>query len=156
MNNQIKTVGNIALTIKEDGLEDKVILFPNRVLKVGRIALANSIANNFGGSYDYWIGTMIFGSNGTSGGVPRYVEDNRNGLFGATIASKGVISSLDVDLPTKVIFTSVLTYSESVGSTLNEMALVMRNGNLFSMATFGDVVKTSTMQLTFNWAINYV
>jgi hypothetical protein len=36
------------------------------------------------------------------------------------------------------------------------MALVMNDGSLYSMATFGDIVKTNTMQITFNWRINYI
>ena len=53
------------------------------------------------------------------------------------------------------IFLTV-TYTDANGSTLNEMALVMNDGSLYSMATFGDIVKTNTMQITFNWRINYI
>jgi hypothetical protein len=34
--------------------------------------------------------------------------------------------------------------------------LVMANGTYYSMVTFGDLVKTNLMQITFNWRINLV
>ena len=128
----------------------------NRILRSGRQNLVKALANDFGSSFDYFISGMSFGDGGTTGGAPRYVDDTRTGLFGTTLATKGVITSINADLPTQVTFTSVLAFDDLVGSSFNEMALRMRNGDYFSMATFGDIAKTSSMQLTLNWRISMV
>ena len=39
---------------------------------------------------------------------------------------------------------------------LNEMALQMANGQLYSMTTFPDLNKTEDMQITFNWRLNFI
>jgi hypothetical protein len=128
---------------------------PNRILLSGRQAQANAIANEFGSAFEYFVTNMAFGSGGTVGGAPRYVDDTRTGLF-SLLTTKPVISSIDPSIPTQVTFTSVLTFDEVVGDVINEMALKMQSGDYYSMATFGDITKTSSMQLTFNWKISYV
>jgi hypothetical protein len=52
-----------------------------------------------------------------------------------------------------VTFTSVIAFDDANGHNLNEMALRMYNGDLYSMATFPDLGKTSNMQITCNWRI---
>jgi hypothetical protein len=99
---------------------------------------------------------MLFGDGGTSGGVPKYVDTSRNGLFGITRALKPVIVTIDPTLPSQVVFTSVLDYEEANGFQINEMALQMNNGDLYSMSTFADLNKTSSMQITWNWKLSFV
>ena len=141
------------ITEYENGLiENKLI--NNAVLKTGRNALTSALANNIGSSFDFYISKMLFGDNGTNGGVPKVVDTNRNGLFGVTRASKNVIASIDPVINSQVVFTSVLTSSDANGYTINEMALQMNNGDLYSMATFEGQSKTSSAQITFNWKIN--
>jgi hypothetical protein len=96
---------------------------------------------------------MQFGSNGTTGGVPRFVNADRNALFGTTQLSKAVTASRD---EAQVIFTTVITFSELVDTVINEMALQMANGDLYSMVTFPDFTKTAQMQITYNWRLNFV
>jgi hypothetical protein len=69
---------------------------------------------------------------------------------------KPVLASVDPTVLTQVIFTSVITFEEAIGITLNEMALQMANGELYSMTTFPDLGKTEEMQLVFNWRINFI
>lgn len=128
----------------------------NRILLSGRKNFAKALANDFGSSFEYFITGITFGSGGTVGGAPRFVDDTREGLFGPTLTTKGVITSINPDFPTQVTFTSVLTFDDVVGSIINEMALKMRNGDYFSMTTFGDITKTSSMQMTFNWRVSIV
>lgn len=128
----------------------------NRILFGGRASLAKAMANEFGLSFNYFITGITFGSGGTVGGAPRYVDDTRSGLFGPTVITKPVIASINPDLITQVTFTSVLAFDEAVGSIINEMALQMANGNYFSMTTFGDITKTSSQQITYNWRISWV
>ena len=120
------------------------------------MALANSLANDISDVYDYYVLSMIFGTNGTSGGVEKFVPASRNGLFGITRVQKPVIASIDDNNPTQVTFTSVLTFEDGNGYALNEMALVMASGDLYSMVTFPDLSKTSQMQITFNWNISLI
>jgi molybdopterin-binding protein len=130
--------------------------FENAVLEEGRRALASSLANDIGDEYNFFISRMLFGDGGTSGGVPRFVNTNRNGLFGTTIVNKPVISNIDPNIPSQVIFTSTISYSEGNGFALNEMALQMNTGDLYSMATFADISKTSSIQITWNWRLSFV
>jgi hypothetical protein len=156
MEDQIQTIGNIKITVEYDDGKKIYVPVKNKVLRSGRMALASGLANQTGGTFEFYISSMLFGSGGTSGGTPRFVDDTRAGLFGATILTKGVISSIDPNMPTQVIFTSVITFDEIVGQIVNEMAMQMKNGDLYAMATFGDISKTSSMQLTFNWSQVYV
>jgi hypothetical protein len=134
----------------------KQIAFPNTVLRTGREALAASLANEIGDQFDFYVSRMLFGDGGTSSGVPKSVSTARNGLFGITRATKPVIATIDPNLRTQVVFTSVLDYEEANGYTLNEMALQMNTGDLYSMSTFADLNKTSAMQITWNWRISFV
>jgi hypothetical protein len=128
----------------------------NTVLRTGRLALVKVVTNELGSYSSLYINRIIFGNGGTSGGQPKFVDVNRTGLFGATVLDKTVISSIDPTNSTQAIFSTVVTYSDANGYTLNEMALVLNDGTLYSMATFGDIAKTSSMQITFNWRINYI
>ncbi len=153
---EITPQGEVEMIIETLGEKRKVVNFKNSVLNLGRQALASCLANNIGESFNFYVNRMMFGDGGTSGGVPKYVNTSRNGLFGTTRASKGVIATLDANNPGVVIFTTVLSYTDAVGYTLNEMALRMNNGDLYSMATFPDLNKTAIMQITWNWRASFV
>lgn len=152
-----KPKGVITATIEyNDGRKPEFLHRNNVVLRSGREALAKMLANEIGDSFDFFISRMIFGDSGTNGGVPKFVNTARNGLFGTTRVNKPVAANIDVEIPSQVVFTSVVSFQEGNGYTLNEMALVMDNGNLYSMATFPDLSKTSSMQITWNWNISFV
>lgn len=156
MDEIIRPSGTVYLTIEhKDGRREEIVM-QNRVLLSGRMALAKTLTNEFGANFDFFVTGMAFGSGGTVGGVPRYVDDTREGLFGPTITTKSVISTINPDVPTQATFTSVLTFDDAVGNIINEMALKLHSGDFFSMATFGDITKTSSMQLTWNWRLNFV
>jgi hypothetical protein len=152
----LKACGHVQAIIEYESGEKSFIEFPNTVLTNGREALAASLANSYGDTYNFYINRMLFGDGGTAGGITKYVNSNRNGLFGVTQASKPVISTVDPNIPSQVIFTSVLSFSEANGATLNEMALQMANGNLYSMVTFPDLTKTAQMQIVWNWRLSFV
>ena len=157
MNNEsIEATGFVSGTIEYKDGTKKDFSFKNTVLSKGRQALASSLAKSFEGEYKFYIYRMIFGDGGTSGGTKKYVNTNRNGLFGNEVASKPVLSSVDPNMPNQVTFTSVLRFNEANGSPLNEMALQMSTGDLYSMVTFADLNKTSEMQITFNWRLSFV
>ena len=156
MNESIKTLGHVYGIIEHKDGKKEEFSFKNTVLSKGRQALASSLAKSFTGEYNYYISRMIFGNGGTSDGSKKYVNTNRNGLFGTEVASKPVLSNVDSNMPNQVIFTSVLRFTEANGSPLNEMALQMSSGDLYSMVTFPDLNKTSEMQITFNWRLSFV
>lgn len=156
MNEDIKTLGYVYGIIEYFDGNKVSFEFKNTVLNKGREALAASLANNFTGEYNFYISRMVFGDGGTSGGSKKYVNTNRNGLFGTTRASKPVISSIDSNMPYQAIFTSVLRFDEANGYALNEMALQMGNDDFYSMVTFPDLNKTSDMQIAFNWRLSFV
>jgi len=156
MNEDIKTSGYVYGEIEYSNGTKKPFEFKNTVLTKGREALAASLSNNFSGEYNFYISRMLFGDGGTSGGSKKYVNTNRNGLFGTTRASKPVISSIDPNTPYQAIFTSVLRFDDANGYALNEMALQMGTGDFYSMVTFPDLNKTSDMQITFNWRLSFV
>lgn len=153
---ELNPIGTIeAFATYRDGRREEIV-FKNTVLKKGREALAASLANSIGDSYDYYVSRMLFGDGGTEGEVPKAVSTDRNGLFGITRAIKPVIATIDPSLRTQVVFTSVLDYDEANGFDLNEMALQMNSGDLYSMATFAGFNKTSSVAVTWNWRISFV
>lgn len=157
LSTELKAIGDVQVVIEyRNSSKLDVIEFPNTVLKNGRRALALCLANQIGDSFSFYVTRMLFGDGGTFEGVKKYVNADRNGLFGVTRISKPVLANIDTSIPTQVIFTSVITYDEGVGVVLNEMALQMSNGDLYSMTTFPDLSKTEEMQITFNWRLNYV
>lgn len=151
---KLKPKGNGEIIIE---YKDKIqiVEFENEVINNGRMAMAKSFANQFGAEYDYWISSIAFGSGGTSGGVPRYVEASRTGLWGPTVITKPVTAVVGPSVTSVVSFTSVLTSSDAVGEVINEMGLIMNNGDFFSLTTFGDINKTSSMQIIINWKLTF-
>lgn len=152
----VKCYGHVYATIEHKSGKIEEINFKNTILKTGRQALAASLANNVTNPYDFYISRMIFGDGGYTTGQTKYVDTIRNGLFGITRASKSVIATIDANLETQVTFTSVLTYADANGYTINEMALQMNNGNLYSMVTFPDLSKTDNIQIVWNWRLSFV
>lgn len=149
----VKTKGIVQVILEyKDGTTSEFEV-NNAVLNTGKRALAKSLANVIGNKFTFFISKMLFGDGGTLNGVPRYVDAGRNGLFGLTKATKPVIASLDPNQKALVIFTSVLSYDDANDAPVNEMALQMDNGELYSMVTFADLNKTNLLQITFNWKI---
>ena len=154
----IECKGEVEMTIEwDDGRVEKQ-LFKNTVLRDGRKALAASLANEFGDNYDYFISRMVFGDGGTSGGVPKFISEDRSGLFGSTILRKPIVSTLDPADLTQLIITSVVARDEAVGQTINEMGLEMNTDprQLYSMITFAGFSKTAQMQITWTWRLSFI
>jgi len=156
INEPMKPKGVVEAIIEhKDGRKER-LEFTNTILTTGKMALANSLANIVDDVYTFYIMYMIFGTNGVSSEVEKFVPASRTGLFGVTRVQKPVASQIDPDNPTQVIFTSVLTFEDGNGHDLSEMALVMANGDLYSMVTFPKLHKTDQMQITWNWRLSFV
>jgi hypothetical protein len=152
----IETRGDVEIILSWKDGKKEFLDVRNTVLLTGRRALAKSLANQIGEKFQFNIVRMLFGDGGTTNGVKKFVNAGREGLFGVTRLSKPALSNLDTSVPAQVIFTSVIKFDEAVGVTLNEMALQMANGQLYSMVTFPDLNKTEDMQITFNWRLNFI
>lgn len=153
---EVKALGHVQAIIDYSCGKKEFLEFPNIVLTKGREALAACLANEIGHGFNFYINRMLFGDGGFVDGSKKQVAASRNGLFGITQASKPVISSIDPNIPTQIILTSVLSKSDANGAVLSEMALQLANGDLYSMATFADLTKTSQMQITWNWRLSFV
>lgn len=155
-NEVIKQYGEVDVTIDHlDGRREEFTV-RNAILTTAKNAHANALCNNIGQTYQFYVSNMIFGTNGTLSGAPKVVEASRNGLFGATLVNKSVMSTVNPQTLNQAIFTAVIGFDEGNGNVINEMALVMKNGELYSMVTLGGITKSSTIQITFNWRITYV
>ena len=152
----IKTKGTVEAIIDWKNGKREIFQVPNTVLKKGRQAHAKVLANDIGDAFNFYVTRMIFGDGGTTGGVKKFVNASRTGLFGVTRLSKPVVSNIDSSVPEQVIFTSVVSFDELIGVSMNEMALQMANGDLYSMVTFADLNKTADMQITWNWKAYFI
>lgn len=150
-----RAFGDVDIWVDE-GVGVRRLAYANTILKTGRVALAKLISRSFKDVPNFYVNRMIFGDNGTAGGVPKFVNEDRQGLFGLTVVSKPVVASIDPAVPTQAVFTSVVAFGEANSVALNEMALQMANGDLYSMLTFPDLNKTSGMEVVVNWRISYV
>jgi hypothetical protein len=149
--------GDVKMIVEDrDGNIVETREFKNAVLKKGREALASALANKIGGNFELFINRMLFGDGGVQGEVPKLVDASRTGLFGVTRVSKPVASVIDSTNRFQVTFTSVISYDDGNGYDLNEMALQLASGDLFSMATFGGFSKTSTVQITWLWTVSFL
>jgi hypothetical protein len=158
MTDSIRCKGDIEMTIEWDDGRTEVTRFPNTVLRNGRKALAASLANQYGDNYDYFISRMAFGNGGTSGSTPKFISEDRNGFFGSTILRKPVITTLDPNDLTQVIFTAVIARDEVNGQTINEMGLEMNTDprQMYSMTTWAGFTKSSQMQITWTWRLSFL
>lgn len=152
----VQPVGEVEIIITNKEGQEDINCVKNTVLLTGRRALAKALANQIGEKFQFNVVRMVFGDGGTNNGVKKFVNAGREGLFGVTRLTKPALANLDTSVPAQIIFTSVIKFDEVVGVTLNEMALQMANGELYSMVTFPDLNKTEDMQITFNWRLNFV
>jgi hypothetical protein len=150
-----KLRGNVGMVIEFENGEKEYRSWHNTVLNNGKNVMARTLAGEIGSSFSLYVCKMVFGNTGTIGDVPRFVDASREGLFGPAVISKNVIANIDPNNPTQVIFTAIMTYDDAVDANLNEMGLQLADGTFYSMATFGNITKTSLMQITWNWSLNF-
>lgn len=169
----IETKGHVEYLVEYKNGKSYKVSFPNVVLITGRQALAQVLTNTLGTCPStntssstgqlvpaLYINEMLFGSNGTDTGLPNgtplIVSPTRTALFGPATAIKPVNSYVSQSVATQANFTATLLYADAVSQYINEMALSLTNGNLYSMVTFPAIWKTDNMQITFNWSLNFI
>lgn len=148
--------GEVEVIIDHKSGKQESFLVRNAILTNAKNANASALCNDIGQVFQFYVSNMIFGTNGTLGGAPKVVDASRSGLFGATLVNKQVMSTVNPQVLNQAIFTAVIGFDEGNGSVINEMALVMKNDDLYSMVTLGGISKDSSIQITFNWRITFV
>jgi hypothetical protein len=154
VNENIYQRGDVEIIVDHKDGRQESFWARNAILTTAKNAQAKTLTNDIGQVFQYYIDRMIFGTNGTLSGAPKVVEASRTGLFGSTLVSKPVMSTVNPQMLNQAIFTVVMGFDEGNGSIINEMALVMKDGNLYSMVTLGGISKNSTIQITFNWRVS--
>jgi len=152
---ELKIKGSLEILIDDNGSFDRKIV-ENTVLVNGKNAVVKSLGYDIGGSFQFYVDRMLFGDGGEESDVPKRVDPTNTALFGNIRANVSANASFSPDVLNQVVFTSVLSKSHAVGHRLNEAALQLANGNLFSMLTFSGIPKSDTMTLTFNWTLTVI
>lgn len=146
----IKPQGFIRAEIKyKDTKQCDIIEFNNQVLNGGKEFLARCLLE---GSKSH-IAHMLFGDGGTSNEMPKEVLPTQDKLNGIVRVKKSVVSQIDPEVPTQLIFSVIVDESEGNGFSLNEMGLELSDGNLFSLSTFANLNKTDQMEITWSWFV---
>lgn len=156
MNEALDCRGDVEALIEFSGGGTEKLAFRNTVLRKGREALALSLANRIGDDFDFFISRMLFGDGGVAGSSVKTVPNDRTALFGTVRANKPVVANIDPNNGSQLVLTSVVSFDEANGFSLNEMALKMNSGDLYSMATFPGISKTSEMQITWTWRLSFI
>jgi len=157
-NELVQTKGSIEMIVEHKNGTKETIIRKNTVLQKGREALASSLGRAYGGSYEFYVNEMHFGTGGVDGSNnPKYIDSTRNSLYDGSPVVFSASAVVDTVRSNEVVFTAVLPY-DSPNSTfeISEMGLRMATGDLYSMATFPVISKTVDVQITFNWRISFV
>jgi len=149
----IETKGFVDVTIQYDDGTTEVSNFTNAVMVNGKLAISKILLNQIGDVNSFFINRMLFGDGGRNGGVPRIINSTNNNLYGTVRVVKPVSSSVNPNDATEIRFSSTLGKEDGNGIHIDELALQMENGDLFSMTTWSGFTKTNNMQITFGWKI---
>ncbi len=148
MNEFIEARGFVKLKIK---YKDRVefLEFKNKVLNSGKEYMASCLLESTEKPY---IANIIFGDGGAEGEI----KPSQEGLIGVTRIKKQVVSQINPENPTQVIFTVIIAENEGNGIKINEMGLELSNGKLYSLVTFNDLDKTDDMELEWSWHAYFI
>jgi len=151
MRDYIETIGQINLIIKQN---DQInhLHYKNQLLNSGRRFLLSHLMPR-PSSTPIFLKNILFGDGGTVDGKVRQVVPEMEQLFGVTRMKKEAVVQVNPEISTQLLLTVVVSESEGNDFTLNEMALELSDGTLFSLATFPDFNKTDKMELTWLWSI---
>ena len=149
----IKSKGFIEAKIKYKSTNKiEILRFNNQTLNSGKEFLCRCLLEKS----PLFISDMRFGDGGTEDGTPKEVTPFQETLSGVTRIKKPVVSQIDSEVSTQAIFTIIIGENECNGNVLNEMALELSDGKLFSLSTFADLNKTDDMEITWSWFVCFV
>lgn len=153
MNEVVRPQGYITATLRYKH-KTEILKFKNKVLDSGKKFLADSLLEK--PVKPFYIASMLFGDGGTEKEKPKEVLPTMTSLSGTARVKKDVIAQIDPEFPTQAVFTAVVEESEGNNFTLNEMALVLNDGTLFSLSTFPDLNKTDQFEIAWMWVVSFI
>ena len=86
---EVSSHGKIFVTVQNIDGSVATMAVKNKVLLLGRVALAESLANQFGTQYQFYIARILFGNQGTVGGTPRFVDDTPRACWACNARQAG-------------------------------------------------------------------
>jgi len=128
--------------------------FPNTVLNCAKVRMADFLINE--SPKPIHITHVLFGDGAFEAGEKKEPSPTRTSLFGIVRANKKVVRQVDPEIPTQLIFSITLENEDANGHVLNEMALQMNDGELFSISTFPNLTKTDDFAVDWLWIVNFV
>jgi hypothetical protein len=139
------------ITHKDTG-KVEVIKFDNAVLNNGKEFLAKCLLE---GPKPH-IANILFGDGGTTNGEPKEILPTQDKLIGITRMKKSIISQIDPEMPTQIIFSVILEENECNDFPINEMALELSDETIFSFSNFADLNKTDQMEIAWSWFVCFI
>lgn len=146
-----KATGDVQIIVKTKNQPTIIINHHNKILRGAKVMATDALLNDFGDAFLGYVNAVIIGTNGVESGSPKVVDETRTGLFGTTLLTKPVIASRDET--TRGVFTFSIGFDEGNGEDINEMALVMADGTLYSMTCFGSISKDDSKSIVCNWYV---
>jgi hypothetical protein len=150
----IKTIGQISLIIKQGGQKSQ-FSFQNQLLNGGRRFLISNLLQR-PSSTSIFLKNMLFGDGGAVNDDVKPVVPEMEQMFGVTRMKKEAVVQINPEIPTQLLLTVIVPENEGNDFALNEMALELSDGTLFSLATFPSFNKTDQMELTWLWSVFFV
>jgi hypothetical protein len=144
MIDKAQILGSIKKTTKYKDGRVEIDQFWNMILKTGKNTMANLLTNQ---EDNLFITNMLFGD----GGVDQELTPDQTSLFGITRVNKKVIAQVADE--TSASFTATIGFNDANGYTLNEMALMLNNERLYSMALFPGFTKTEQIEIIWEWQL---
>lgn len=143
MEEGIKFSGIFKLTVKKKGVVIEEVEEKNLIVTLGRTTLAKLLANP---EVTDAIATISVGSNGTSPALGDTAITNplNKPIDGYSYPSSG-----------QVQFNWTIFESEAIGSVIAEYGLFSSNGIMFNRIARQPFTKTSDIELTGRWIINF-
>ena len=154
MKNKILTSGHIISKIRHLNGSVESFAFSNTILNSAKARMASFLIHE--NPKPMYITNMLFGDGAFEAGQNKEVNVAQTSLFGIVRANKEVVRQVDPEIPTQLIFSVTLEHEDANGFTLNEMALQMNDGELFSISTFQNLTKTDQMALDWIWIVNFI
>jgi Phage tail-collar fibre protein len=155
MKELISPKGYIQAKIKYKNSRIEILTFQNNVLDSGKSFLANCLLEKH--VSPLFIKSMLFADGGTVNGVPKEVITSSTTVSGTVRLKKDVIAQIDPELPTQAIFSAVIGFDEGNDFTLNEMALLLSDGEtIYSLSNFANLNKTDQMEIAWSWFVYFV
>jgi len=128
--------------------------FPNTLLNSAKVRMADFLINE--NPKPIYITHILFGDGVFEAGQKKEPNPTQTSLLGIVRASKKVVKQVDPEIPTQLVFSVTLENEDANGHVLNEMALQMNDGELFSISTFPNLTKAEDFAVDWLWVVDFI